>query len=1250
MQGHGRRVWLVGAVVVISLLAAIPANSAAGSSRAATASAPATPSVGAISYGGPTPSAGPVTCAGSTTYTAAQIVILANGTVYPYGTAPVTHSGSTYTLTEPVQASLLIFVSNAIIDGSNCVVRYDAVGGHGNDTDVEARDDSNVTLEYFNASAADIGIQANDSSGVTIFGSIAPNAAFYGIWANNSRDINISQNNASYSDWGVYLQNDLGGVVDQNQAFETFIGIDAASSTDIRVDQNSGRYDIDVGVDLEDNTNFSVVDNDFSNNQNGSGDGYGLDDGQDTSDSVVGNNFSGSQLFGAEFVECGGITTFADNDLTGGTATGLLLLDNFGVFNGLGNDIQNATTAAVYMLETGATNLTDNDLSTHFADPGSGGLYEDSVNGPLYAVNNVIGGPWNYGIYLDSGSGPTVLEGNQILNSTAYSIFDSQTLSGLEILGNTITADPSGGAGYAMLLDDLESTTRISDNHVSGPFADSVYIVDDYGPTVITDNVLANFSLAGILTNFLDSSLTVTGNDLSSNATTTLGSDVGVYFDGDAYGEVTISHNDFSGDFYGIYLAVLYSGLVVADNFAVNIGYIFVDITSASFGNDLFDGNVVSAKATGGEDGLALDENFANLTIVNNRFSGPFSYDIATGPVTGFTNISDNVAANFTLLGISLQAAAGLALNGNDVSANATSASNASYALYIDELAGVSGVIDDNNATGGVGTALFLFNVFAESTIVADNDFSHTQTYGIRQYETTGQVDIVSNDVQYSNQTAIGTLSSWYSVIDDNELQHSDIALYVYNEEFGTTIDANNASGSDLALLFESDSEYYVTTVQANDFSESSAVYLNYTWVDLVGNNFLGTPLLSMTSDDFEEFYHNNIETGAGDTLNLTDSSPAPGSFNAPLPVGGNFWTGYTPSSCTDGICSPAYLVPSLSGSSGYYDNYPLGQAWTSYAITFSESGLPVGTQWSVQIDAETLSAVAPASIAFYPENLAPVLYSFSVPGVGSFTQVSPASGTVNASGRSISVEITFSQPVYSVTFSETGLGPGVTWYVNSTGSPGFASAAFAVTDAAGQSFGLGNLTNGTYAFSVALSSRSYGTTGPLSGSFTVNGGAVTVTYVYTLVTFQVTFSIAGLPSGSTWSVTLDDVPQSSTGTTITFSEPNGTYTYSVSVPTGYTVSAGTSISVVGSPVRTYLTAVTTSSSSSSSSLSPLLIGGLVAAAILAVVGWALFLRKGGKGGSTAAPSAWSGPASGTGAPPPGAMGGPPPSSPPPPS
>ena len=72
---------------------------------------------------------------------------------------------------------------------------------------------------------------------------------------------------------------------------------------------------------------------------------------------------------------------------------------------------------------------------------------------------------------------------------------------------------------------------------------------------------------------------------------------------------------------------------------------------------------------------------------------------------------------------------------------------------------------------------------------------------------------------------------------------------------------------------------------------------------------------------------------------------------------------------------------------------------------------------------------------------------------------------------------------------------------------------------------------------------------------------------------YRVTFMEVGLPSGTNWSLALNGISQSSTGTTIAFMVPNGTYPFGVGSTSGYAVtpSAG-NVTVRGAPASQPLT------------------------------------------------------------------------------
>ena len=224
-----------------------------------------------------------------------------------------------------------------------------------------------------------------------------------------------------------------------------------------------------------------------------------------------------------------------------------------------------------------------------------------------------------------------------------------------------------------------------------------------------------------------------------------------------------------------------------------------------------------------------------------------------------------------------------------------------------------------------------------------------------------------------------------------------------------------------------------------------------------------------------------------------------------------------------------------------------------TFAITFTESGLPVGTRWSVSLNGTQQNSTA-ASILFYEKNGS---FPYSIGSVTGYS-AAPSSGTIVVAGKPIAKPITFTPgaAAYTVTFSESGLAPGTLWSValsNTTKTSTTASLSFV-------------LPNGVYLYLVG--SEVGFTSAPSSGSVTVNGAPYNQTIVFTAIpagSYPVTFFESGLAAGITWGATLNGATYNSSGTTVVFTEPNGTYHFTLRNVSGYTVlPASGSLSVSG--------------------------------------------------------------------------------------
>ncbi len=223
------------------------------------------------------------------------------------------------------------------------------------------------------------------------------------------------------------------------------------------------------------------------------------------------------------------------------------------------------------------------------------------------------------------------------------------------------------------------------------------------------------------------------------------------------------------------------------------------------------------------------------------------------------------------------------------------------------------------------------------------------------------------------------------------------------------------------------------------------------------------------------------------------------------------------------------------------------------YSVTFTESGLPSGTSWSVTFNGSLQSSTT-TSIVF--NNYLNNTYTYTVGAVAGYT-ANMTSGSVTISGASKIVSITFTPSTattYAVTFSESGLPSGTSWSVTLRGSSKSGTGSLAFTEP-----------NGTYSFSAgAITGYS---ASPSSGAIKVNGAAVSQSVTFTALPpgqYSLIFSETGLPAGTNWSVTVGSTTHSSTGTTVSFAEVNGTYHYTVGGVTGYTVSSSGNATVNG--------------------------------------------------------------------------------------
>jgi hypothetical protein len=208
--------------------------------------------------------------------------------------------------------------------------------------------------------------------------------------------------------------------------------------------------------------------------------------------------------------------------------------------------------------------------------------------------------------------------------------------------------------------------------------------------------------------------------------------------------------------------------------------------------------------------------------------------------------------------------------------------------------------------------------------------------------------------------------------------------------------------------------------------------------------------------------------------------------------------------------------------------------AWATVPVTFSESGLPSGTLWSVTVNGrEVLSTNASFTVDEQNGSYTYVLPSPLPGGPGLRYLASTTAGTFSVDATPVAVSLTF-LPQYQLSTSAGPVAggsvyPGGNWFD------------------AGATVSLSALASAGYEFDAW--------TGSGTGSYTGTNNPATVTMGAPIVeaaqfwiatTYPVWFTESGLPSGANWSVTVNGLSNGSSTPTIEFNEPNGSFTYTV--------------------------------------------------------------------------------------------------------
>lgn len=229
------------------------------------------------------------------------------------------------------------------------------------------------------------------------------------------------------------------------------------------------------------------------------------------------------------------------------------------------------------------------------------------------------------------------------------------------------------------------------------------------------------------------------------------------------------------------------------------------------------------------------------------------------------------------------------------------------------------------------------------------------------------------------------------------------------------------------------------------------------------------------------------------------------------------------------------------------------------YSVTFQESGLPAGSKWTVTMNGVAISSTG-SQISFIEPN---VTYSYSVSEIingsaGVRYRDFLSKGNVTVAGLNVTITEEYVTQYY-VQFDVSPSAGGTvsladSWYNKST------EISVTATPGTGYTFGSwSGIGSGSYSgYSV-------------TAVIWVNSSIIETANFLKLYTITVTET--GLPSGATWYLNVSSLTFKSVGTSISFMEPNGSYSFSISSGTSFYAEPSTgTITVDGGAVRLNVT------------------------------------------------------------------------------
>lgn len=301
-----------------------------------------------------------------------------------------------------------------------------------------------------------------------------------------------------------------------------------------------------------------------------------------------------------------------------------------------------------------------------------------------------------------------------------------------------------------------------------------------------------------------------------------------------------------------------------------------------------------------------------------------------------------------------------------------------------------------------------------------------------------------------------------------------------------------------------------------------------------VGNSFniAGTPQ-GMTLDPWNGYLYVAMTPSSGGEVGVYSTS---GVLQATSP------TGPSPYAVLIDPLTTAALTANMAG--GSISVWPTIAGAGKYPVTFTENGLPSGTEWGVNISTQ---APLLSSLSTIQLSLANGSYAYSVYSSDPSYVASLSSSTIHVNGAVVATSVSFSFVTFAVPFLESGLPSGTEWWVNLTTGFSANSTRAQLTI---------NLTYGPYSALVASANPVWGPR-PARYNFTVSSSTSPVEIAFQLEVYVASFVESGLPGGTTWSLSVGAETNASVAPSpINVTLTNGTYPYLLAAVPGFSPSS----------------------------------------------------------------------------------------------